>query len=371
MDLDGVTVVTIEQAVAAPYASSMLAQAGARVIKVERPEGDFARHYDGDVLGQSAHFVWLNAGKESICLDLRQGKDRELLGRLIASADVFIQNLKPDALTRLGFASSTLRQRHPWLITCDITGFGSTGPCANLKAYDLIVQGEAGLCAITGQAEEPARVGISVCDIAAGSAAHAAILQALFARTRSQHGRGIEVSLFDSIAHWMTVPLLQYLYGGRTPRPSGVAHPTIAPYGVFLCSDGSRLIVSVQNDREWVTFASKFLGNFALSCDSRFQHNTARVSNRAMLDSIVAQTCAQLSYGEASRRLGELKIAHGRLNSLAEAATHPHLRTVSVSTPAGEIRVVASPAIVSDAVPRLQTVPACGQHTTKLIEEFR
>lgn len=370
MDLDGLTVVSVEQAVAAPFASALLAHAGARVIKVERPEGDFARNYDSDVLGLSAYFVWLNSGKESLCLDLREARGRELLAALIASADVFMQNLKPGVLSRMGFDSSALRERHPQLITCDITGFGTTGPCAGLKAYDLIVQGEAGLCAITGS-DQPARVGISVCDIAAGATAHAAILQALFARTRSQRGRGIQVSLFDSLAQWMSVPLLQYLYGGRTPERLGVAHPTIAPYGVFDCADGTRLILSVQNDREWARFAEKFLLRPELSIDERFRDNQARIANRALTDAIVAQTCVRLTYPEATRRLGDLEIAHGRLSSLADAATHPHLRMVSVATPNGDVRIVAPAAIHSDdSATVIRSVPARGQHTRAIEEEF-
>lgn len=371
MDLDGLTVVSVEQAVAAPFASGLLAQAGARVIKVERPEGDFARNYDSDVLGQSAYFVWLNSGKESLCLDLRKTRGRKLLATLIASADVFIQNLKPGTLSRLGFDSSYLRERHPQLITCDITGFGATGPCAGLKAYDLIVQGETGLCAITGSGE-PARVGISVCDIAAGATAHTAILQALFARTRSQRGRGIQVSLFDSLAQWMSVPLLQYLYGSRIPERVGVAHPSIAPYGVFDCADRTKLILSIQNDREWATFAEKFLLHSELSIDERFRGNQARVANRAMTDAIVAQACARLTYAEASERLGDLEIAHGRLSSLADAATHPHLRMVSVATPNGDVRIVAPAAILSDDPANVvaRRVPSCGQHTRAIEKEF-
>ncbi|MFC4312271.1 CaiB/BaiF CoA transferase family protein [Steroidobacter flavus] len=370
MDLDGLTVVSVEQAVAAPLASGLLAQAGARVLKVERPEGDFARNYDRDVAGLSAYFVWLNAGKESLCVDLREDRGRKLLASLIAAADVFIQNLKPGALARRGFDSAALRARHPQLITCDITGFGATGPCAGLKAYDLVVQGEVGLCAITGSTE-PARVGISICDIAAGVTAHTAILQALFARTRSKRGRGIQVSLFDSLAQWMSVPLLQYLYGGRTSQRLGVAHPTIAPYGVFACADGVKLILSVQNDREWSTFAATFLQQPGLGTDQRFHDNTARVTNRPTVDAIVAEACARLSYAEASRRLGELEIAHGRLNSLADAAAHPHLRTVSVETPNGTVRVVAPAAIVSDDATNVPLrVPARGQHTHAIEQEF-
>ncbi|MDU8356929.1 CaiB/BaiF CoA-transferase family protein, partial [Pseudomonas syringae pv. actinidiae] len=229
-------------AVAAPYATCRLADAGARVIKIERPDGgDFARHYDRLVEGQSAYFIWLNRGKESVCLDLKSPADAALLKTMILSADVFIQNLKPGALDKLGLRSASLRAENPRLITCDITGFGTEGPRAGLKAYDLIVQAESGLCAITGTVAGPARVGVSVCDISAGMTAHAAILQALVARNRTGRGRSIQVSLFDSIADWMNVPILQYLYGGQVSSRSGVAHPSIAPYGAFACSDGSQV----------------------------------------------------------------------------------------------------------------------------------
>lgn len=366
-DLAGLTIVAMEQAVAAPYASAMLASAGARVIKVERPDGDFARRYDRHVLGQSAYFVWLNSGKESICIDLKQAEGRRALQKIVKHADVFLQNLKPGVLKKLGFGSEDLRRANPWLITCDITGFGSSGPYAGRKAYDLIVQAEAGLCAITGSKDEPARVGVSICDIAAGAAAHAAILQALFARSRTGRGRGIEVSLFDSLAHWMAVPLLQHIYGGQDIQRAGVSHPTIAPYGAFSCMSGEQIIFSIQNEREWVVFAEQFLELPQLVADERFKDGTARVLNRAVLDSLISAVFAGLSAEQAASRLARIDIAFGRLNSLAEAAAHPHLRMVRITTPEGEVHVVAPAPILSDATALHGPVPRCGEHTKKIL----
>lgn len=369
-DLDGITVVSVEQAVAAPYASSRLADAGARVIKVERAGGDFARFYDRHVLGQSAYFVWLNRGKEAICLDLAADEDLQLLGRIVARADVFIQNLRPGRLSKLGFGSIALRARYPRLITCDISGFGTEGPCTALKAYDLIVQGESGLCAITGNAAGPARVGVSVCDIAAGMTAHAAILQALIARNRSGRGRSIQVSLFDSIADWMNVPLLQFIYGEQEPTRSGVSHPTIAPYGAYTTADGVHIILAVQNEREWELFCKGFLGAPELTRDPRFADNTARVINRHAVDACVNARFTTLSAIEATQLLVQSDIAHGRLNGIRDAAVHPHLRFLQVDTPAGEIRIVAPAAGIVGELQSLRRVPGLDEHGRSIRAEF-
>lgn len=369
-DLSGLTVVSVEQAVAAPYASWRLAEAGARVIKVERPDGDFARRYDDYVKGQSAYYVWLNRGKESVRIDLDDDEDRALLDALLARADVFIQNLKPGALARKGFSSTALRERFPRLITCDITGFGANGPNAKLKAYDLIVQAEVGLCAITGSAGEPARVGVSVADINAGTTAYCAILEALLGRERSGVGRAIEVSLFDSIADWMNVPLLQYLHGGHEVARSGAAHPTIAPYGAFRCAGGEQVIISVQNDAEWVRFASLFMEEPALASDARFAANMDRVANRPALDALVAGVFLAITLDEAMARLERAGIAYGRLNGIAEAARHPHLRFADVDTPAGRVQVVA-PAAIHDGQPAANgRVAALGEHDAAIRAEF-
>ena len=256
-DLEGILVVSVEQAVAAPYLSSRLADAGARVIKVERPEGDFARGYDSLVHGESAYFVWLNRGKESICLDLKKPADANVLAAIIAQADVFIQNLAPGVIDRLGFAADALRAAHPRLITCSISGYGDDGPYRYLKAYDLLVQAESGLSAITGNAHGSARVGVSVCDIAAGMTAFQAVLQALFARERGGAGRHISVSLFHALSDWMNVPYLQFVYGGKAVDRSGLHHPTIAPYGAYACGDGKAVLIAIQNEREWTIFCTE------------------------------------------------------------------------------------------------------------------
>jgi len=302
-DLDGVLVVALEQAVAAPFASSRLADAGARVVKIERPEGDFAREYDHLVKGESAYFVWLNRGKESIRLDLKRAEDVAIVLAMADKADVFIQNLAPGAAARLGLGAEALTRRCPRLIYCSISGYGEDGPYRDHKAYDLLIQGESGLVAINGSAGEAARVGISVCDIAAGDTAHAAILQALYARERTGKGRAIEVSLFHTLADWMNVPYLQARYGGKPPRRMGLKHPTIAPYGAFACADGKAVILSIQNEREWARLCAEVLGDASLAADPRFRTNNDRVANRPALDAIVAATLARHTRGEAMRML--------------------------------------------------------------------
>ncbi|MCA1386373.1 MULTISPECIES: CaiB/BaiF CoA-transferase family protein [unclassified Bradyrhizobium] len=370
--LVGITVVAVEQAVAAPYASSRLADAGARVIKVERPEGDFARNYDKLVHGQSAYFVWLNRGKESICLDLTVEQDRAVLEAMVAQADVFIQNLKPGSITKLGFGSVDLRKRHPRLITCDISGFGYGGALSHLKAYDLIVQAETGLCAITGTAEGPARVGVSVCDISAGMTALNAILQALLLRERTGEGTAIQVSLFDAIADWMNVPVLQFDYSAYHTARAGVNHPSLAPYGAYRCADGKDVIFSVQNDREWVNFCTKFLKRPELIRHPDFAENMDRIRNRTSLDEIVVNRFAQTPSDEAMRELEAAGLAYGRLNQIEDVAKHPHLRRIPVSTPAGHVDVIAPGAIFDGEIaPVSRPVPARGAHSETLRKEFR
>ncbi|MGG5822468.1 CaiB/BaiF CoA transferase family protein [Falsiroseomonas sp. HW251] len=368
-DLSGVLVVAVEQAVAAPYCSCRLADAGARVIKVERREGDFARGYDRHVKGLSTYFVWLNRGKESIALDLKNPDDLEVLQRIAARADVFIQNLAPGALCRLGLDSATLRARHPRLITCDISGYGESGPLADLKAYDLLVQAESGLCSVTGDATGPARVGVSVCDIAAGMNAHAAILQALYARTRTGQGRAIKVSLFSGMADWMNVPFLQRRYGGEiAPRP-GLAHPSIAPYGVFRVRDGL-VLISIQNEREWARFCAEVLGDAALATDPLFEDGPARVRNRADLDGRIAACFAQLTLAEAAERLKGAEVAFGRLNDIDGLIAHPQLRKVSYDTPQGVVEVIAPAAEIVGEEPAFGRVPAVDAHGAAIRREF-
>lgn len=368
-DLDGLLVVAVEQAVAAPFCSSRLADAGARVIKIERREGDFARGYDRHVKGQSSYFVWLNRGKESLALDLKDPAEQALLARLAARADVFLQNLAPGALARLGLDSATLRARHPRLITCDISGYGESGPLAGLKAYDLLVQAESGLCSVTGDAAGPARVGVSVCDIAAGMNAHAAILQALYARERTGRGRAIKVSLFGGMAEWMNVPFLQRRYGGEIPPRPGLAHPSIAPYGVFATRDG-QVLLSVQNQREWQRFCAEVLEAPALAADPRFRDGPARVRHRAELDRLVAERFAALAQQEAAARLQAAGIAFGRLNDVDGLIAHPQLRKVSYETPAGLVEVIAPAAEIAGETPLFGPVPEVDAQGAAIRAEF-
>ena len=369
LDLEGVLVVAVEQAVAAPFCTSRLADAGARVIKIERPEGDFARGYDRHVKGQSTYFVWLNRGKELVCLDLKSEADRDILQRMIAAADVFVQNLVPGALQRLGLSSAELRERHPGLITCDISGYGDTGPYRDMKAYDLLVQAETGLCSVTGGPEGPARVGVSVCDIAAGLYAHSAILQALFARSRTGRGRGIAVSLFAGMADWMNVPFLQRKYGGASPPRSGLSHPSIAPYGVFSCRDGD-LLLSIQNEREWQVFCRSVLRDADLAADPLFADMSARVANRVDLELRINGVLGQYARAEVASALHDAGIAFGLLNDIDGLIQHPQLRTITYQTPEGEITAIAPAAMVAGRQAAYRPVPAMDEHGDRLRAEF-
>ena len=369
-DLEGIFVVTVEQAVAAPYASGRLADAGARVIKVERPEGDFARRYDELVNGGSAYFVWLNRGKESIRLDLKADEDRALLGRMVAKADVFIQNLAPGAAGRLGFGADALRKRHPRLITCSISGYGEDGPYREQKAYDLLIQAESGLCAINGTPEGPARVGVSVCDIASGMTAHQAILQALFARERTGQGRAIEVSLFHAMADWMNVPYLQYRYGNKAPTRQGLKHPTVAPYGAYVCSDGKQLLISIQNEREWHWLCDGVLEMPDLADDVRFSSNVARVKNREALDRLIGEVFARRDREANIERLAKAKVAFGRLSDLEDLSVHPQARFIRVETENGPVELLSPGAVISGESQSYGAVPTSGEHDGSLRQEF-
>jgi crotonobetainyl-CoA:carnitine CoA-transferase CaiB-like acyl-CoA transferase len=369
-DLEGLLVVSLEQAVAAPYAASRLADAGARVIKVERPEGDFARNYDADAHGYSSYFVWLNRGKESVALDLKQPADLKIFKTMLTKADVFIQNLMPGALDRLGVSMAALRAADPRLITCDISGYGASGPFAQMKAYDFLVQAEVGLAQITGAPEEPGRVGVSVCDIAAGMTAHAAILQALVARGRTGEGRAIEVSLFHALADWMNVPYLQHHYGGREIRRPGLHHPTIAPYGAYRCGDEKMLLISIQNEREWVRLCSDVLDQPDLPQDPKFDSNVHRVQNRAALDAIMNGVFSQYSIDKIADKLQAAQIAFGRLNDMDVFAQHPQNRFVAVRTSAGDVKLLAPGAILNGALPTLGAVPDLGEHNDAIRAEF-
>ena len=357
LPLEGLKVVAIEQAVAAPYATSRLADAGATVTKVERPEGDFARGYDDVAKGQSSYFVWLNRGKDSITLDLGSDKGKEKLAQLIADADVLMQNLKPGALARLGFDPDRLVLDYPRLITCSISGFGETGPMADRKAYDLLIQAETGLCSITGGPNEPARVGISLVDIATGATAYTAILEALIQRGITGKGTQISVSMFDVLADWLTVPLLNH-EGGKSPQRVGLAHPSIAPYGVFQPKEGPAILIAIQSDREWRTLCSNFIGKPELGTDPRFATNVARVNNRSETDAAVAEAFAKFDAETAIRLLTEANIALASVNDMEGLSTHPHLRRITVDSPNGPVSFPAPAAIFSGEPRSYGPIPA-------------
>ena len=361
LPLSGLNVIAIEQAVAAPFCSSRLADAGARVIKIERPEGDFARGYDDVVAGQSSYFVWLNRGKESVVLDLTKAADKTSLEALLAGADVMIQNLKPGALAKLGFGTDRLRSEYPRLITCSISGYGESGPYADRKAYDLLIQAESGLSSITGGPDAPARVGISLVDVATGATAYSAILEALIGRAATGLGVDIQVSMFDVMADWLAVPLL-HQEGGKPPRRIGLAHPSIAPYGVFSTRDGREILISIQSDREWAKFCAVFLQEPGAATDERFATNVARVANRAETDALVAAAFAKLDHAEALERLEVADTAFASVNDMAALSAHPHLRRIHVETPSGTAAIPAPAPIVSDQPRRYGAVPALGQH---------
>lgn len=368
--LDGLLVVALEQAVAAPYCTSRLADAGARVIKIERPEGDFARNYDHVVHGESAYFVWINRGKESLVVDIKNPDDAALLQHILSKADVFIQNLAPGAAERAGLGSEELRRLYPRLITCDISGYGEDGPYRDMKAYDLLVQSEVGLASITGAPERPGRVGVSVADISCGMYAHAGILQALLERERTGKGSGIAVSLFDSLADWMAVPLLHFDYGGKAPERVGLNHPSIAPYGGFELSDGRQVVLSIQNEREWVQFCEGVLQRPDIAIDLRFNSNNHRVINRPALDGLVAEIFKTMDHAEAVRRLDAARIAYGSLNGVADLSTHAQLRRVRAETPTGPVDMPAPPVQVRGEVFAPGPVPALGAHTDAIRKEF-
>lgn len=369
-DLSGILVVSLEHAVAAPYASCKLADAGARVIKVERPEGDFARSYDDLVNGQSAYFVWINRGKESICLDLKMAEDRGIMLNILAEADVFIQNLGPGVIDRLGLVVEDLRAKNPKLIVCSISGYGSDGPAKDQKAYDLLIQAETGLSAINGTNEGPARVGVSVCDIAAGMTAHSAILEALLGRKNTGKGREIEVSLFHSMADWMNVPFLQYKYGGKAPARLGLKHPTIAPYGAFMCSDGKEILISIQNEREWAKFCRIVLEEPDLPTQKGWQSNSQRIEQRDVVDARVGEVFARMTRDDAIRILEAAGIAYGRLSDIDDLVTHPQHRTMKVDVGGKEVRILAPGALIVGSTPEVKSIPTIGANTAELKAEF-
>jgi itaconate CoA-transferase len=367
--LAGTLVLSLDQAVAAPMTSRKLADAGARVIKIERPEGDFARHYDSVVRGQCTHFVWLNRGKESVVADLTKPEDRELMSAILAKADVLVQNLKPGALAKLGFAVEDLRRRHPKLICCSISGYGDEGPYRDRKAYDLLIQAESGLASVTGGPEAPARVGVSVVDICTGMNAYEAILEALIARGRTGEGADIRVSMFDSMMEWMAIPML-YEAGGAPPKRIGLAHPALAPYGVFTTRDGAPILISIQNDREWRAFATKILRRPELVSDARFSSNPARIANRPETDALVVTCFGAQDFADLAEQLATAQIAFARVNGVADILSHPHLRRLQIASPAGPIDLPMPPARVMGETPSFGPLPALGEHSGAVRREF-
>ena len=367
--LDGLLVVALEQAVAAPLASCRLADAGTRVIKLERADGDFARTFDTAANGQSAYFAWLNRGKESLVVDIKVPEDRDLVLRILGRADVFIQNLAAGAAARAGLGSDDLRRRFPRLVTCDISGYGEHGPYADMKAYDLLVQAETGLISINGAPGEYGRVGVSICDYATGVAAALGVNEALVRRARTGRGSAVRVSLFDVLAELMAVPLLQHDYTGAGPERVGLAHPTIAPYGGFTTRDGATLVISVQNHREWASLAGDVLGRPELADDARYATNTARMERRDEVDGMVRAFFGQRTRAEMERLLRAARVAYGALNDVAGLSAHPQLRRWAVASETGRIDMPAHPnaALAAAETPRL---PEVGEHSAFLRREF-
>ncbi len=361
--------VSLEQAVAAPLASCRLADAGARVIKVERPEGDFARGYDVAANGASSYFAWINRGKESIALDLRDEADVAVLEAMLDRADVFIQNLAVGAAARLGFGGEALRQRHPRLVVCEMSGYGPSGPRTHAKAYDLLVQAESGLLSVSGPPGPLGRVGVSVVDIGTGLNAALAITEALYRRQVTGEGALLHVSLFDSIAEWMAVPLMHFEHLGSAPERVGLAHPSIAPYGAFVTADGATILISVQSDREWAVLCTSVIGDPALADDVRFATNEARVAHRAETDELVAAAFARRDQAALIAELETARIAYGLVNDVAGLAAHPHLRRTSVHHSLGDVDVPASP-IRSDWDVDEAAMPALDEHGAAIRAEF-
>ncbi|MEU9519371.1 CaiB/BaiF CoA-transferase family protein [Streptomyces sp. NPDC048224] len=369
--LRGITVVSLEQAIAAPYASRQLADLGARVIKVERPgTGDFARAYDARVRGLSSHFVWVNRNKESVTLDFKDPRGLELLRRLIADADVFLQNLAPGAAARAGLGAEELLAAHPGLIVCDISGYGASGPYADRKAYDLLVQSEAGLLSVTGTPREMAKAGIPVSDIAAGMYAYSSVLGALLERGRTGRGTHLDVSMLEATVEWLGFPMYYSFDGAEPPPRAGAAHATIFPYGPFTAGDGKVVMTAVQNEREWRGFCAGFLGRPELAEHPHYATNADRDAHRAELGELIAARFAELTGAEAVELLDAVPVANARVNTLAEVWGHPQLaargRLREVDTPAGPVPALAPPGPTGEA-PRMEAVPALGEHTRAVL----
>ncbi len=373
--LAGITVVALEQAVAVPFATRQLADLGARVIKVERPgSGDFARGYDTTVRGQASYFVWLNRGKESIELDIKSDDGQAVLTALVARADVLIQNLAPGAAERAGLGAAELRRRHPALITCSVSGYGPGGPYQHKKAYDLLVQCEAGLLSITGTAAEPAKTGISVADIAAGMYAYSGVLTALYQRERTGEGTSIDVAMLDALGEWMSQPFYYSVYGGQPARRTGARHASIAPYGPYRTAGGDQVFIGVQNDREWAVLCEQILRRPGLVSDPRFRTNPDRVVHDGELTTIIEERLRGIPAAELELALDQAGIACARLRSPAEFAAHPQLaardRWREVGSPGGPVLALLPPVNIEGSEPAMGAVPALGQHTEAIRTEL-
>lgn len=369
--LDGVLVVSLEQAVAAPFASSRLADMGAEVIKIERPEGDFGRNYDSVVHGQSSYFVWLNRGKKSVVLDIKDPEDKALLLAILARADVFIQNMSVGAAERNGLGNAALEALNPRLITCDISGYGEEGPYAQRRGYDLLVQCETGLADITGSPEAPGRVGVSIADIATGMFAHAAILEALMLREKTGKGAHLKSSLFATMADIMAVPLLHYDYGGKAPQRMGLNHPSIAPYGAYASADGRPLMFSIQNEREWQRLCAQVLEQPDLATQDRFVSNDARVANRAALNAEIDAVFSSLPLEELEARMEAAKLAYARVNGVDGLSAHPQMtRSTIAVTPQAKADIPAPAVAWAGHEPQLGAVPSIGQHSAEIRARF-
>jgi itaconate CoA-transferase len=373
--LAGILVVALEQAVAAPFATRQLADIGARVIKIERPEvGDFARHYDHSVRGMSSHFVWLNRSKESLALDLKQPQNIAVIEQLLAKADILVQNLAPGAFERLGLDQALLRERFPRLIICNISGYGPNGPYRDKKAYDLLVQAESGVLSITGTEESPAKTGISIVDIAAGMYAYSSILTALYRRQLTGIGATIEVSMLEAIGEWMGYPAYYTSYSGQSPKRSGARHATIAPYGPFTTQDEKTVLIGIQNEREWVAFCEQVLHQPDLALDARFRNNTLRVEHRLLLEAIIQKAFIFMTLQQAITLLEQAQIAYGQLRNVQEFLEHPQLearqRWGSVDSPVGPLWALVPPALPDGTEPVFNAIPTVGQHTEAILSEL-
>jgi len=372
LPLEGITIISIEQAVAAPFATRQLADLGARVVKIERPDvGDFARDYDETVQGMASHFVWLNRSKESLTLDLKHPESRQIVHQLLADADVFIQNLAPGATERLGLGPEELTKRYPRLIVCGVSGYGSSGPYRDKKAYDLLVQCETGLVSVTGMPETPSKVGISIADISAGMYAFTGILTALYQRERTGQGTVLEVSLFEALGEWMGYAAYFAAYGGTPPSRTGASHATIAPYGPFRAGDGKQVNLGLQNEREWARFCTMVLKQPEMATDPRFDSNARRVANREALHASIDAVFSQLTIEQVVARLDRAQIANARMNSMQEFWDHPQLqareRWREVDSPVGPLKALLPPVTMRDVEPRMDPIPALGEQTEQIL----